>query len=270
MIPIMLCLYALVLMVPLAIVAGVVVLGPATPQLLAAAAAGAYHGFFLVLAAVPALISTLTESHSLLFAAVTGALGGAAVAWVRTALRVSDTRSSTVSVLFSPELWQKNGVELVVLMLMSAGVGYLVASAFSAVGLIGTPTHAGPETVFAAATIVFGGGGYPGGDDFPGLIAFIAVLFAMMIAGGIIGAGLGGMLGSISGIGVWAFDAAAAVHGAAGGATVRLLLGGRRKSRGPDSLLQYVVLGAMTGAVEGMLSGAIVGAIIGPFDRLLS
>lgn len=220
---------------------------------------GTYSGLFVGFGAMGHLFSWVLLTP-IAVAGILGALAGAATAWLRRAFELkNELAKSLVSSLFSLEIWKENAAGFLCQLVVCTLVGYSVAAGFSSIGVF----DAGTTNLGTMAAIVLGSGGGGGleGEFISWIIFFFAVLAALLVAGGIIGACAGGIFGAIIGAGFSSIGANTVIQGAAEGTVFRFFSDFR-----PDDLrsgrLSYLLAGAGKGAGESIFIGAAVGMVL--------
>jgi len=219
---------------------------------------GAIRGFvvgFGVLSNFPSCIF-LTP---IAIAGILGALGGAVTAWLARVFELkSQLARSFVSTLFSPEIWKVNVIAFLGKLVLGAVVGYVVSAGFSSIGVFDAAT----TSVEAMAVNVLGGGAGAGLELFSWLVLLFAMLAALLVTAGMIGAGAGGIVGAIIGAGFSSIGVNGVIQGAAEGSMFRLLAP-YRPSDLRSGRFSYFIVGALTGAGESIFVGAGVGLVLG-------
>jgi len=200
---------------------------------------------------------TLPALSGAMFGAVAGILSG----WLgRAYFRKHEKFSrSFISSLFSPEILEGNLAGFVCRLIVSTAIGFALSVIFSSVGMFDPTTHIG-----ANWQVILGGGpgGYPLGDSVIGLLfALFYMLGALLIACGIAGLGVGGVLGALIGAGFSSVGVPAFIAGASEGLTFRLFEPFRPGNERSGRVI-YFVAGAGAGAAQGVLVGFGTGAVL--------
>jgi hypothetical protein len=193
------------------------------------------------------------------WAAISGILAGAVIAWIRMAFRSKEKYEPVVSAIFSQEPLSHGGWEFVWRLLADVVAGYFIMVLFATLRFVPTIDDNSTVAIYQIGVSILGAGG-SGGFGGPDTIAFLVfVLVAILFAAAIMAAVLGGTIGSGLGLGLWTTHM---IHGGAQGTTVHLLLAQRRSPGPKKHLLGYIVLGGVSGAFEAFIVGAICGCII--------
>lgn len=203
-------------------------------------------------------------SGPILFPAASAALLGAAAgmlsAWFARAYTVKQNyfRRSFISSLFSLEILEGNAAGFVCHLIVSTAVGIALSVVLASVGVFDPATAIGEGW----RAIFPGGSGGPWDSGFTAmLLALFYMLGALLIACGMAGFCIGGVLGGAIGAGFSTIGVPAFIAGASEGLAFRFFAH-FRPNEVESGRLVYFVAGAGIGAAEGALVGFATGAIL--------
>jgi len=221
--------------------------------------AGAFKGFGLGFGIAVQAFSgpiILPAMSAMMLGATAGILSG----WLG-AIAPKDDRlgKSFISSLFSPEILKGNAAGFVCHLILSTAIGVALSVIMSSVGMFDHTTQIGGDW----HVILWGGpGDYPFGDSLISLLfALFYMLGALLVACGIAGLCVGGVLGGMIGAGVSTIGVPTLVGGASEGLAFRFFAPYRPEDERSGRLI-YFVVGAGVGAGEGMIVGFGTGAIL--------
>lgn len=193
-------------------------------------------------------------------AALLGAVAGILSGWLGRghSRKQSKFGKSFISSLFSPDILEGNAAGFVCHLIVSTAIGVALAVVLSSVGLFDPTTEIGRSW----QVILGGGPGGPFDEGFTGLlIALFWMLGALLVACGIAGTCIGGVLGGVIGAGFSAIGAPAFIGGASEGLMFRFFAPYRPKDARSGRLI-YFLAGAGIGAAEGAVVGFGTGAVL--------
>jgi hypothetical protein len=222
--------------------------------------AGGLKGFSLAFGIAMQAISgpvVLPVLSGAMFGAVAGILSG----WLGRAYfgKRENISRSFISSLFSPEILEGNPAGFFCYLIVSTAIGVALSVILSSVGMFDHTTQIG-----ASWQVVLGGGpgDYPFGDSLIGLLfALFYMLGALLIACGIAGLCVGGILGALIGAGLSSIGVPAFIGGASEGLAFRFFEPFRPEDERSGRLI-YFLAGAGAGAAEGVLVGFGTGAVL--------
>lgn len=193
-------------------------------------------------------------------AAMLGAAAGILSAWFGRAHSVKQNyfRRSFISSLFSREILEGNAAGFVCHLLVSTAIGIALSVVLASVGVFEPATAIGENW----RVILAGGSGGPWDSGFTGmLLALFYMLGALLIACGMAGFCIGGVLGGAIGAGFSTIGVPAFIGGASEGLAFRFFAHFRPKDV-ESGRLSYFVAGAGIGAAEGVFVGFATGAVL--------
>jgi hypothetical protein len=219
---------------------------------------GCFRGFSVGFGASANVFTGLLLAPIL--AGILGALGGVLTCWLCRALSIrSKLGHSFLESLFSSDIFDGNAAAFVCELIVGTIIGYVVASGFASVGVVGSSA----PHLLNIAGVVFGGG--PGGDPELDVINWLWDLFCifgvLLVAGAIIGSGAGAALGTIIGAGFSSIGVATIIQGATQGAASRFFALFRPQDI-KSGWTKYVLAGTLIGAAEGITIGAGAGSLL--------
>ncbi len=222
--------------------------------------AGAWKGFGLGIGIAAHIFAgpvILPAVSAVMFGVAAGLLSG----WLGRARFRSEDRVSRsfISSLFSPEILEGNAAGFVAKLIVGTAVGVALSVIVSSVGMFDPTTPIGGNW-----QLILGGGpgDYPFGDSLISLLLFIfCMLGALLVACGIAGLCVGGLLGGAIGAGFSTIGVSAFLNGASEGLAFRFFAPYRPKDERSGRLI-YLLVGAGVGAAEGLLVGFVTGAIL--------
>jgi hypothetical protein len=220
---------------------------------------GCFNGFSVGFGASANVFTGLLLAPTL--AGILGALGGVLTCWLCRALGVrSKLGHSFFESLFSSDIFDGNAAAFVCEVIVGTIIGYVVASGFASVGIVGSSA----PHLLNIAGVVFGGGpggGGPERDVINWLWDLFFVFGILLVAGAIIGSGAGAVLGTIIGAGFSSIGVTAIIQGATQGVVSRFFALFRPQDI-KSGWTKYVLAGILIGAVEGITLGAGTGALL--------
>jgi hypothetical protein len=219
---------------------------------------GAWQGFGLGFGIVVQLFSgpIMIPAAS---AAMLGAAAGILSGWLgRAYFRKQDKFSkSFISSLFSSKILEGNAAGFVCNLVVSTATGLGLSLILSSVGVFNPATEIGQSW----QVILGGGSGGPFDEGFIGaLMALSYMLGALVVACGIAGLCMGGMLGGLIGAGFSTIGAPAFISGASEGLAFRFFAPYRPEDARSGRVI-YFLVGAGVGAAEGVIVGFGTGAV---------
>jgi hypothetical protein len=222
-------------------------------------AVGAWQGFGLGFGIV---VQTLSGPVILpaVSAAMLGAVAGILSGWFGRAYSRKREKftKSFISSLFSPEILEGNAAGFVCHLIVSTAIGLALSVVLSSAGVFDPTTAIG-----GSWQVILAGG--PGGPFDEGFISLLIALFwmlgALLVACGIVGLCMGGVVGGLIGAGFSTIGVPAFISGASEGLAFRFFAPYRPKDERSGRLI-YFLAGAGAGAAEGVLVGFGTGAVL--------